>query len=99
MHIPAGMDPTDYCNECAQTLIAELGQPTEPMLDSVRGILQYIRCTPGATFQQVREYCEARADRVDLWPEWAKTRDSSITESGAALLIYQVMPAARQVQG
>lgn len=71
-------------------------RPTEEMADAVRGILQVLRNTRGATYKQVREHCDMRGDDLSHWPAWlSESLDSYVTEQGAAMMIYEVMDAHR----
>ena len=69
-------------------------EPTENMCDAVRGIIQLLRAKPGCTYTDIRRHCNSRGDDLTLWPAWALSADSYITESGAVALIYLVMCAA-----
>ena len=66
----------------------------EAMCDSVRGVLQIIRNTPGASFADVREHCELRGDAVEVWPQWIKDAEGYVTEEAAARMIYEIMALA-----
>lgn len=72
-------------------LTAEQVEQREAMADSVRGILQLIRNKPGATFEHVRSFCEARGDEIGRWPQWVQDAQGYVTEQGAALMIYDIM--------
>lgn len=61
------------------------------MLDSVRGVLQILRNTTGATFHEVRKHCQLRGDDMTKWPDWIMDAEGYVTEQSAARLLYEIM--------
>lgn len=68
-------------------------EPTEEMMDAVRGVLQAIRLHPGVTYKQVLQHCNYRGDDLTKWPNIKEFPDQYVTEQGAAWLIYSIMRA------
>lgn len=64
---------------------------TEEMLDSVRGVLQILRNTHGATYAAVRTHCSMRGDDLSRWPAWIADETGYVTEAGAARMIFEIM--------
>ena len=68
---------------------------SERMADYVRGVIQFIRGKPGATFKEVRQHCEMRGDDLSGWPEWVLSADGYVTEQAGAMMLYELMERAR----
>ena len=64
---------------------------TEKMADAVRGVLQVLRNTKGASFGQVLTHCALRGDSMIDWPTWIKESKGYVTEDDAARMIYEIM--------
>lgn len=66
---------------------------SDEMLDSVRGVLQVLRNTKGATYKDVRVHCSMRGDDLSRWPVWIADAEGYVTEAGAADMIFGIMEA------
>lgn len=93
----AFLEGTEGFEERARKIIGSPTEPTEEMLDAVRGVLQILRGRPGATFPEVVKHCQMRGDDLSKWPSWIATESGYVTERAAARMIYEIMEAYRGI--